>query len=279
MIETDVLNQRAFQFRQGQFIECDIQQPVHYSLLLGYSIYTTFRFPLSEPLFSLHWKRLSKDASTMGLQFEHSEETLFNALNDCYQSLNAPNDIVFRLTLVPNVTELNVLLKKTEPLESDLMLSLRYVSHKHSPTPTLKLKTVEHHRPLPTVKHGSMADTLLLKRQAIQDGFDDILLSRNDYITEAATSNCFFIQGDALITAHPENDGCLDGITRQQIISLANTLNIPVSEKTLPLSSLSECDGAFLTNAVSGIMPVQSINKYTLPWPNTAYSLIRTLSE
>ena len=87
-------------------------------------------------------------------------------------------------------------------------------------------------------------------------GFDEaLLLNRSGHIFEASRANIFWIKGKVLYTP-PLSSGCLNGITRQQVIQHAKSSKIFVKEKNLTPEILKESDAAFLTNSLIGIKPI-----------------------
>ena len=88
-------------------------------------------------------------------------------------------------------------------------------------------------------------------------GFDEaLLLNRRGHIFEASRANIFWIKDRVLYTP-PLSSGCLNGITRQQVIKQAGNLKISVKERNLTLEILKGSDAAFLTNSLIGIKPIE----------------------
>ena len=88
-------------------------------------------------------------------------------------------------------------------------------------------------------------------------GFDEaLLLNRSGNIFEASRANIFWIKDRVLYTP-PLSSGCLNGITRQQVIKQAGDLKIPVKERNLTPEILKKADAAFLTNSLIGIKPIE----------------------
>jgi len=87
-------------------------------------------------------------------------------------------------------------------------------------------------------------------------GFDEaLLLNRKGHIFEASRANIFWINGKVLYTP-PLSSGCLNGITRQQVIRQVGNLRISVKERNLTPEILKKADAAFLTNSLIGIKPI-----------------------
>lgn len=255
--------------------ETQAPQPVEQvpaGLLYGYSVYTTLKMPLSEQDIDLHLQRLKKDCKAMGLQWRYTDHQVLEQLNSLFQ----PGEPVFRLTVCADVTNYSDFYTEDSSMPSRLLISSRPAPHR--PADGVKLKTVSHQRPLPTLKHGAMTETILLKRQARKEGFDDILLMyAQGHVCESSTANLFLIRNGQLQTPDPVRDGCLPGITRQLILNGADMQRIPVDFKPVTLNELQSAQGAFLTNATQGLIPVRSIDGQALPWPSEAKRISEAL--
>lgn len=92
-------------------------------------------------------------------------------------------------------------------------------------------------------------------------GFDDALLFNDKgNVTEAISSNLFYIKNDILYTPHNDAGG-VKGVMRNAIISISKALNIKVEcPIDVQPKDIFEADGVFITNAVQGIRWVQSID-------------------
>ncbi len=95
---------------------------------------------------------------------------------------------------------------------------------------------------------------ILAKIAAINAGYNEaLMLSHDDFVSEAASSNIFWLEGEQLLTP-PLTTGCLNGVMRQKLLQLGAT------EKLTTINELCECNGAFLTNCTMGITKIASIN-------------------
>ncbi|MBU2650014.1 MAG: aminotransferase class IV [Bacteroidetes bacterium] len=113
-------------------------------------------------------------------------------------------------------------------------------------------------RPDPNVKLVNMA-LRKASRQHMQEGgyYEVILVNRNEDITEGSRSNIFFISGKEVFT--PPLSEVLPGITRQKIIDICEKRHIPLHEQTIPLSSISSFESAFITATSPKVLPLRSI--------------------
>lgn len=97
---------------------------------------------------------------------------------------------------------------------------------------------------------------------ASENGLDNCLLvndSKN--VIEAVQGNLFMLKGNRLITP-PVSEGCLNGVMRKQILSLAKTIeNLEVVEEAISPFDLQKADELFITNVIKGIQPITKYRK------------------
>jgi branched-chain amino acid aminotransferase len=88
-----------------------------------------------------------------------------------------------------------------------------------------------------------------------------LLLNDSKNVVEAIQGNIFLLKGNKLITP-PVSEGCLNGVMRKQIISLARTIeNLEVVEETISPFDLQKADELFITNVIKGIQPITKYRK------------------
>lgn len=95
---------------------------------------------------------------------------------------------------------------------------------------------------------------------AKENGFQNCLLLNDEKnVVEALQGNIFMLIDGKLITP-PITDGCLNGIMRKKIISLAKSIeNIELVEASISPFDLQKAEELFITNVIKGI---QSVSKY-----------------
>lgn len=123
----------------------------------------------------------------------------------------------------------------------------------------VKVATTSAWRDHPALKttgfiENSQAERLKLSTSAIFEG----LLIRNGRILEGLSSNFFYISGHTLGTARR---GVLGGITRREVLHLAEEQGMSVKNRALSLSQTSIIDEAFLTSSSRGIVPIVAIDR------------------
>jgi branched-chain amino acid aminotransferase len=114
---------------------------------------------------------------------------------------------------------------------------------------------------------------------AQENDFQNCLLLNDDKnVVEALNGNLFMLSNNTLITP-PVSDGCLNGVMRKQILTLAKKIEgIVVVEQSISAFELQKADELFITNVIAGIQP---ITKYRKKEYTTAFSqqLIEKLNE
>lgn len=132
-------------------------------------------------------------------------------------------------------------------------------------------------RPAPTglpntIKHANYLCSILAMQEVAALGADEaLLLSAAGHLAEGATSNLFLARSGTLVT--PDLDsGALAGTTRAWVIEQAQAADAPVQQRPVTPAELACADEVFMTNAVSGIVPVARIDgrPYAAPGPVTS---------
>ncbi|MEO5971622.1 MAG: aminotransferase class IV [Bdellovibrionia bacterium] len=112
----------------------------------------------------------------------------------------------------------------------------------------------------PAMKSGNYLNSLLAYLEANEMKYPDaILCNAEGYVTEGTTFNVFYVRRG--ITATPPLDvGILDGITRNKVIQIANTLELPVREIRFSKERLYAADEVFLTSSIKEVFPITQID-------------------
>ena len=110
---------------------------------------------------------------------------------------------------------------------------------------------------------GTYVNSIMAVNDAISKGAEEaILLDKNGYISEGSGENLFIVKNSKLIT--PTTDYCLNGITRQSVISIAKNLNYSVEEKNLSFQDLLDADEAFYSGTAVEITPISTVDGSTI---------------
>jgi branched-chain amino acid aminotransferase len=114
---------------------------------------------------------------------------------------------------------------------------------------------------------------------ANENGLDNcLLLNDSKNVVEALQGNIFMLLGSKLVTP-PVSEGCLNGVMRKQILSLAKKLgNLEVVEEVISPFDLQKADELFITNVIKGIQPITQYRKKEFS-TNVSVELLAKLNE
>ena len=107
---------------------------------------------------------------------------------------------------------------------------------------------------------GTYVNSIMAVNDAISKGAEEaILMDKNGHISEGSGENIFIVKNSRLVT--PTTDFCLNGITRQSVISIANDLDFEIEEKDIIFDDLLDADEAFYTGTAVEITPITKVNE------------------
>jgi branched-chain amino acid aminotransferase len=107
---------------------------------------------------------------------------------------------------------------------------------------------------------GQYVNSILAKREAMIDGYDEaLLLDTQGCVCEATGENIFMIRDGELLTP-PRGSSILNGITRDCIMTFAHRAGVPVTEQRLTRDQLYTADEVFLTGTAAELTPVRMID-------------------
>ena len=112
--------------------------------------------------------------------------------------------------------------------------------------------------PLSRIKSLAYLDNVLARREAAGSGADEaVLLNTRGELACAAVANLFWVESGTLFTP-PVEAGCLEGVTRALVLSLAPALGVVVQLVRAPPEAIERADAVFLTNSLMGVRPAAS---------------------
>jgi branched-chain amino acid aminotransferase len=107
---------------------------------------------------------------------------------------------------------------------------------------------------------GQYINSVLAKVESVKAGYDEaIMLNEAGMITDGSGENVFVLRDGVLITP-PIAAGCLDGITRQSVMTIARDLGYEVREENLVRTDLYNADEAFFTGTAAEITPIREVD-------------------
>jgi branched-chain amino acid aminotransferase len=106
---------------------------------------------------------------------------------------------------------------------------------------------------------GYYINSILANQEVTAEGYDEALLLDTDgYVSEGAGENVFLIRNGKIYT--PDLASCLDGITRDAVLTMARDLGIDVIEKRITRDELYCADEAFFTGTAAEITPIRELD-------------------
>jgi len=113
----------------------------------------------------------------------------------------------------------------------------------------------------PAIKSSNLLNNILAVREARARGAEEPVLSNLEgFIAEGASTNVFVVKKATLLTP-PLSAGILGGITREVLLELAASLEIPPRETALELGGLLGADEVFLSSTTREVMPVRQVDE------------------
>ncbi len=107
---------------------------------------------------------------------------------------------------------------------------------------------------------GQYINGVLAKVESLKAGYDEgIMLNEHGFITDGSGENVFVVR-DRVLTTPPIQAGCLDGITRATVMTLASDLGYQVREENLVRTDLYNADEVFFTGTAAEITPIREVD-------------------
>tara|TARA_B100000579_G_scaffold423892_1_gene427565 strand:+ start:489 stop:1325 length:837 start_codon:yes stop_codon:yes gene_type:complete len=110
---------------------------------------------------------------------------------------------------------------------------------------------------LGSLKTNNRLINILASIYANENNYDDcVLMNESKNLVESISGNIFIVQ-DGVIKTPSLEEGCIDGVIRKILI---NQSSFQVIEKAISFSDILNANELFLTNVISGVKWIHSIN-------------------
>jgi branched-chain amino acid aminotransferase len=101
----------------------------------------------------------------------------------------------------------------------------------------------------------------LIKMEAIINGYaEGIALDDRGYVSEGSGENIFLVHDGKVVTP-PLASSILPGITRDSVIEICRTLDIPLVESGIQRAALYVADELFFSGTAAEITPIRSVDR------------------
>lgn len=212
-----------------------------------------------------HTRRLAESAHALDIPLPFSEADIITAQRECL-SKNSLTNAYLKPTVFLGSEGLGL---RAQGLSTHLMVAAWDLGPYISPqaaTHGLRALTsswARHHVNISLCRaktSGHYVNSMLALNTAVKAGFDEtIMLDPEGYVAEASAANVFLLRDGVLHT--PEVTSCLQGITRDSVIQLAQkVLGIEVRERRITRDELYTADEAFLTGTAAEILPLRELD-------------------
>lgn len=110
---------------------------------------------------------------------------------------------------------------------------------------------------------ANYANSLLAKREALSDGYDEaMLLDIDGYVAEGSGENIFIVRNGVIKT--PPLTSILEGITRDTVMQLAAERGMRLVEERFTRDEVYIADEAFFTGTAAEITPIREVDNRTI---------------
>lgn len=115
---------------------------------------------------------------------------------------------------------------------------------------------------LSNLKTNNRLVNVLAGIYASENSYDNcLLLNEKKQVIEALNGNIFLVKGNTIKTP-PISDGCINGILRKEILNMLQSMpEFKVEEISISPFELQKADEMFITNVISGIIPITRYRK------------------
>jgi len=222
----------------------------------GYGIFDYLRVSNNKPLFiDAHLDRLFNSATIMRLNIIQSKDEIKNIVKDLLEKNNIPFSGI-RLIIAGGdapdgytITQPHLMIIQ-QPLEAP---PVEMVSK------GLFLVSYFYQRQLAEVKTTDYLMAVHLHPWMKSQGADDILYYNNDSVSECPRSNIFMVTQDNTIVTPAHN--MLKGITRKNIIAVAEANHLKLEQRDISLSEMKKAKEVFITSSTKRIIPVSKLDE------------------
>ena len=107
--------------------------------------------------------------------------------------------------------------------------------------------------------NGHYINSMLALQEAISGGAEEaLLLDPEGYVAEGSGENFFLVKDGVIYT--PEVTACLNGITRNTIVQLADKFGLKLVEKRITRDEVYIADEAFFTGTAAEVTPIRELD-------------------
>ena len=215
-----------------------------------------------------HVARLFGSAKTVEMDIPFTQEEIFQAIIDTLKANRLDQGYIRPLAFIgdgvmgvhPGTNPVRIMIATwpwgaylgDEALENGIKIRTSSFTRHHVNVMMTKAKVA-----------GNYVNSVLAKREALADGYDEaLMLDVDGYVAEATGENIFIIRNSKLKTPPP--GAILSGITRDSIITLARDMGYEVTEQRFTRDELYMADEAFFCGTAAEVTPIREVDRRTI---------------
>ena len=210
-----------------------------------------------------HTKRLFDDASKIGINITFTEDELNKAQCDTLIKNNLKEGYLRPIVFLGNE---GLGLRAKDLSVNVAVAAWEWPSYmdpeaKKNGISVIKSSHRQYENPLHSGNKiiGTYFSNTMALHEALDKGADEaLMLDKNGYISEGSGENIFIVKDDVIYT--PTTEHCLNGITRQSVMQIAEDLQLQIFEKDIDYEYLLNADEAFFTGTAVEITPISKID-------------------
>jgi D-alanine transaminase len=109
------------------------------------------------------------------------------------------------------------------------------------------------------IKAITLLANILLRQEAVEQDTVEAILLRDGYAYEGAATNLFIVDQGVIVTP-PNGPLLLPGITRDLVVELAQSHNLPMELSNISEQRLCKADEVWLTSSTKEILPLTKLD-------------------
>lgn len=248
--------------------------PLDRGFLYGDAVYEVWR-TYSGVLFAFeeHWERLERSARalhfTTGLERQQLLDEIKRTVSAFRAATGSRGELYVRLQVTRGSGAIGLDVRLAQTPRWVLLVRELAAPALHTGKTGLRLHVATRLRRNPpnaldpAWKTGNYLNNLLCLQEAQAAGADDVvMLDQHGRVTEASTSNVFFVEDRTLVTP-PLSVGILAGVTRELILrEVGPRAGFAAREEALRPSDFPRFRECFLTSTTRDVSPVEAIDEH-----------------
>ena len=129
------------------------------------------------------------------------------------------------------------------------------------------------------IKSTSLLGNVLLMNQSKSQGCKEVVMHRNNYLTEAGASNVFYLNAEGIVRTSALNENILPGITREILINALADGPFKVEEGKCNIEDFDSSPLIWLSSSTKGLLPLNKLigTKYTYEGSNDSFKEINKI--